>query len=98
MISKSKTMPRNESMTQAQSPFEALIQNLAGDGLTDAASELDMLLRHIAWTTGSEFLGAFGAAMKAVKATHWHRMSHKTKACFRDAAIPVHAAWPRIRL
>ena len=85
-------------MQDSQSPFAALIESLQGDGSTDEARQLDVLLRQVAWTTGSEFLGEFGRAMKALKATHWHRMSDKTKACFRDAAAAVRKAWPRIRL
>jgi hypothetical protein len=85
-------------MKDAQTAFAALVESLRRDGATDEARQMDELLRHVAWTTGSEFLGEFGLAMKALKAAHWNRMSDNTKSCFRDAAAAVRKAWPRIRL
>jgi len=85
-------------MNENQNPLTTLIESLEGDGLTEEARQLNVLVRQVAWTTGSEFLGELGQAMKALKATHWNRMSDKTKTCFRGAAAAVRKAWPQIRL
>jgi len=87
-----------EKMNAQPSPYAVLIDCLQQDGLQDDAKELDELLRHIAWTTGSEFLGEFGFRMKRLKETQWDRMSDKTKQSFRIAAKTILKVWPSIGL
>ncbi len=75
-------------------PLAMLIDHLKEDGLADEAEKLNTLLRKVAWTTGTEFLGEFGLEMKAVKKSSWKRMSAKTKATFASAARLVKKTWP----
>jgi hypothetical protein len=85
-------------MNEQPSPYAILIDCLQQDGLLTEAKELDGLLRHVAWTTGSEFMGEFGARMKKVKAKQWGRMSDKAKQAFRIASEPILKVWPHIGL
>jgi len=85
-------------MNEQESPYAVLIDGLQQDGLQTEAQELDDLLRHVAWTTGSEFMGELGARMKKVKAEKWDRMSDGTKQSFRIAAKTILKVWPRIGL
>jgi hypothetical protein len=80
------------------SPFAILIDYLEEDGLAADAKQLNTLLRDVAWTTGSEFLGEFGLRMKELKTTQWHRMSSKTRASFRSATRAIVKVWPDIGL
>ena len=89
---------RGRKAQEKQNPLTALIESLEVDGMTEEARELNVLVSEVAWTTGSEFLGELGRAMKALKAAHWTRMGAATRACFRDAAVTVRKAWPQIRL
>jgi hypothetical protein len=90
--------PRGAAGEKAASPCAALIEALKGDGLLAEAETLDTLLRHTAWTTGTEFLGEFGLAMRKVRASAGRRMSGKTRACYKEAARAVRKAWPLMRL
>jgi len=81
-----------------QNPLTTLIESLERDGLSEEARQLNVLFRQVAWTTGSEFLAELGRAMKALKVTHWNRMSDRTKTCFGDAAAAVRKAWPQMKL
>jgi hypothetical protein len=85
-------------MNEQPSPYAILIDCLQQDGLRTEAKELDFLLRHVAWTTGSEFMGEFGARMKKVKAEQWGRMSSGSKQSFRIAAETILKVWPDIGL
>jgi hypothetical protein len=85
-------------MNVQPSPHAILIDCLAQDGLLAEAQELDDLLRRVAWTTGSEFAGEFGLALKKLKAAHWGRMSDRTKQAFKTAAAAVRQVWPKMGL
>ena len=85
-------------MKEEESPFAILIECLTQDELTDEARELDVLLREVAWTTGSEFLGEFGQKMKEIKTTQWDHMQDGTQAAFTNAAGAVLKVWPEIGL
>ena len=77
-------------------PFAVLIDRLAQDGLTEEATRLNVILRQTAWTTGTEFLGAFGSEMKSMRRSVRRRATAETKAAFRSAAKVVKKCWPRI--
>lgn len=81
-------------METQPNPFVVLIDRLAQDGLADEAVRLNELLRQTAWTTGTEFLGEFGLAMKRMRKSVRSRASAETKAAFRSAAKAVRKAWP----
>ena len=85
-------------MKEEPSPFALLIDYVERDGLAADAKQLSTLLRDVAWTTGSEFLGEFGLRIKELKKTQWHRMSPKTRASFRSAARAIMKGWPDIGL
>ncbi len=76
------------------SPFAVLIDRLAQDGLTDEAARLNTLLRETAWTTGTEFLGEFGLAMKGMRRAVRKRARPETRAAFNAAARVVRKTWP----
>ena len=75
-------------------PFAALIDCLAQDGLADEAAKLNVVLRETAWTTGTEFIGAFGLQMRSMRRSIRRRASAETKAAFRSAAKVVRGVWP----
>jgi hypothetical protein len=78
--------------------FAVLIGRMKHDGLVDEAERLDSLLCKTAWTTGSEFLGEFGHAMKKIKRASWKRMNDSTRTAFKSAARTILKAWPRLGL
>ena len=82
------------SSTPQGSPFVLLIERLAHDGLTYEAARLDILLHRTAWTTGTEFLGAFGKEMRTMRRSVRLRASDDTKAAFKAAKRAVTKAWP----
>ncbi len=100
--------PRSESQTDSRrstvgrgaetqpDPFAVLIDHLAQDGLTDEAARLNVILRQTAWTTGTEFLGAFGLEMKSMRRSVRRRASVETQVAFRSAAKVVKKCWPRM--
>jgi len=85
-------------MKTQPSSYAILIDSLAEDGLQAQSKELDVLLRHVAWTTGSEFMGEFGQTMKEIKASQWSQMSDKTRRSFKSAADEILKVWPEIGL
>lgn len=85
-------------MNKHPSPFAILIACLEEDGLLSDSRAFDVLLRQVAWTTGSEFMGEFGKKMKQLKASQWSHMSGKTRSAFRAAADDIKTVWPGISL
>lgn len=83
---------------QTQNPYQDLIDHLSDDGLATPSAKLDCLLHDRAWTTRSDFLGAFGSEMERIKAGYWDRMSDRTKASFSEAAQLVLRVWPELKL
>ena len=45
--------------------FEELIRQLQTEGHTTSAQKLDHMLHQVAWTTGSELIGALGVDPQA---------------------------------
>lgn len=85
-------------MKEEPSIFAVLIESMKEDDLASEANQLDALLRHVAWTTGSEFLGEFGLKMKTLKSAQWNRMSDKTRESFANVAVAILKVWPEIGL
>ncbi len=85
-------------MNNQQGPYADLIDHLRQDGLLQEAKELETLLLHVAWTTGTEFIGEFGLKMKSLKTAQWDRMSDKTRQSFKKAAEAILTVWPMIGL
>lgn len=52
-----------------QDYFEELLVQLRTEGHTQAAEQLDSVLHHTAYTTGSELLGEVGRALRAFERT-----------------------------
>jgi hypothetical protein len=44
--------------------FRELIQELRREHFDEVAGKIDLLLNHVAWTTGSELTGELGAAIR----------------------------------
>jgi len=98
-IRKEESQVRREPVameTKAEDPFPDLIDRLRQDGLIDEANTLNVLLREMAWTTGTEFLGEFGLAMKKMRKTVRRCASAETKAAFKASAKVVRRAWPQM--
>jgi len=91
-----KDKPSPVAVETKEDHFAVLIDRLRADGLVDEAAELDILLRHMAWTTGTEFLGEFGLAMKKMRRTVRRKAGAETKAAFEEAARAVKKAWPHM--
>jgi phage-related protein len=81
-----------------ESPYQSLINCLNDDELATPAKKLHFLLCDVAWTTSSEFLGAFGSEMEKIKQTYWDRMSEATKSSFTTSAKSILKTWPKMKL
>lgn len=69
--------------------FSVLIECLSKDGLADEARRLNTLVNETAWTTGTEFLGELGLAIKMMRRPVRRYGSAKTKTALRLAAKVV---------
>lgn len=77
-------------------PQATLIACLRRDGLHAEAARLHALRFETAWTTGSELLGEFGLAMKAMRRTVRRQGGTQTRAAFAAAKRVVRRAWPQM--
>jgi hypothetical protein len=50
-------------------PFDELIALLRAEGHAELADRLDDMIRHTAWTTGSELNGELGLALRGFRRT-----------------------------
>ena len=83
---------------KSKTPFTCLINDLKDDGLPTASKKLSFLYNDMAWTTGSEFQGAFGSEMEKIKQSYWERMSEASQASFMDSAEIILTTWPTLKL
>jgi len=49
--------------------FRELIQELRHEHFDEVAGKIDLLLNHVAWTTGSELIGELGTAIRGFERT-----------------------------
>ncbi len=82
----------------APDPFNDLIRDLGRDGLAAESSQIDQILHHTAWTTGSELLGALGLALQRLWPMVKGHCSTRTKNDFKRSAKLIRAAWRPFRL
>lgn len=70
--------------------FDELTRLLKVEGFDQAAVEFDFMVNHMAWTTGSEFLGELGLKLRSFRKTR-PQMSPALKAhlktCFRRCGL-----------
>jgi len=78
--------------------FSDLIDALSKDQLPTPSKKLDFLLRDVAWTTSSEFLGEFGVEMNKIKKAYGDRMSADTKEKYSIVALQINKVWPDMQL
>ena len=78
------------SLDRNEEPFDELIRLLREGGHISASEEFDFMVNHMAWTTGSEFLGELGLKLWAFRKTG-PRMSPELKkhlkTCFRRCGL-----------
>jgi hypothetical protein len=77
-------------------PFEALIRQLRVEGYAEAADQLDTILHHTAWTTGTELLGELGIALRDFTRTR-PKAGTELRRCLRTCRRVVRRAWPGLR-
>jgi hypothetical protein len=76
--------------------FEKLIRQLRADSHAAAAEKLDTILHRVAWTTGSELLGALGLEIAAFqRATP--EVSAELQATLASCMQMVKRVWPHIK-
>lgn len=76
--------------------FERLIRELRAAGHATPAAELEYLLRTVAWTSGSELLGALGEQILRIqKATPI--VADDLSETMEESLAMVRRVWPDIR-
>ncbi|MGE4159156.1 MAG: hypothetical protein AB7F75_08670 [Planctomycetota bacterium] len=83
-------MAADPASTEAR--FDELIRLLRLEGHEGAAREFDMMIHHMAWTTGSEWVGELGLKLRAFRKTG-PRMSPALKKQFKICCRQCGLLW-----
>jgi len=74
--------------------FDELIATLRGDGLSDEAAKLHLLLHEVAWTTGSELIGELGQELKEIERSGPSGLSRASEDKIEECFSMVFRVWP----
>lgn len=72
------------------SKFDELIRLLRLEGHEAAAKQFDTMVNHMAWTTGSEFIGELGLKLRAFRKTRPRlspALKMQMKVCHRHCGL-----------
>ena len=73
--------------------FRQLIQELRREHFDEIADNIDSILIHVAWTTGSELIGELGAAIRDFQRTQ-PVVSPSLRSALEQCARIVVRVWP----
>jgi hypothetical protein len=76
--------------------FDELIAQLRTEGHYNTAQRLQVLLREVAWTTGSELIGEFGREILAFQSVT-QRATPELQRLLRGCMDEVRRVWPDIK-